>query len=122
MRITFIGGLDRNEQDLITIAARSGHVVELHKGHMQGRGSEKLEAAIARADFVILVTDVNSHGAVQLARRLCQRAGISPLIVRRCGASRFAQICEALRIHERRLAARELTGAGARAELYRLAS
>jgi hypothetical protein len=122
VRITFIGGLDRNEQDLIAIAARSGHFVELHKGHMQGRGSEKLEAAIARADFVVLVTDVNSHGAVQLARRLCQRAGLSPLIVRRCGAARFAQICEALRIHERRLAAREVSAADARAELYRLAS
>jgi hypothetical protein len=102
VHITFVGGLDRNEQDLIAIAARSGHFVELHKGHMQGRGSAMLEAAIARADFVILVTDVNSHGAVQLARKLCQRAGLSPLIVRRCGAARFAQICEALRIHEDR--------------------
>ncbi len=122
MRITFIGGLDRNEQDLITIAARSGHVVELHKGHMAGRGSEKLAAAIARADFVVLVTDVNSHGAVQLARRLCQRAGISPLILRRCGAARFAQICDALHIHESRLAAHDPAAESARADLYRLAS
>lgn len=122
MRITFIGGLDRNEQDLITIAARSGHVVELHKGHMQGRGAEKLASAISRADFVILVTDVNSHGAVQLARRICQRHGLSPLIVRRCGAARFAQICDALRIHEQRRKAHELTPESARAELYRLAS
>ena len=122
VRITFIGGLDRNEQDLITIAARHGHEVELHKGHMQGRGSEKLGAAIARADIVILTTDVNSHGAVQLARRLCQRAGISPLIVRRCGAARFAQICEALRLHEQRSSARWAASPNAHAELLRLAS
>lgn len=103
MRIAVIGGLDRAEADLQTIAARMGHVVELHTGHMNGRGSETLKSAIARADFVILVTDVNSHGAVQLARKLCQRAGRSPLILRKCGGARFAQIAEALRIQEDRL-------------------
>ena len=103
MRIAVIGGLDRAEADLQTIASRAGHVVELHTGHMNGRGAETLKSAITRADFVILVTDVNSHGAVQLARRLCQRAGRSPLIVRKCGAARFAQIADALRIQEERL-------------------
>lgn len=103
MHIAMIGGMDRAEQDFITIAARSGHVAELHKGHMNGRGAETLKAAITRADMVILVTDLNSHGAVQLARKLCQRAGKSPLIVRKCGAARFGQICEALKIQEQRL-------------------
>lgn len=103
MRIALIGGLDRSEQELSAIAARAGHLVELHTGYMHGRGGETLKSAIARADFVILVTDVNSHGAVQLARKLCQRAGKSPLLVRRCGAARFTQISQALRIHEERV-------------------
>jgi hypothetical protein len=103
MRIAVIGGLDRAEADFQAIAARAGHVVELHTGHMNGRGGESLKSAIARADFVVLVTDVNSHGAVQAARKLCQRAGRSPLIVRKCGSARFAQIADALRVHEERL-------------------
>jgi hypothetical protein len=102
VRIALIGGLDRTEQELATIAARAGHVVELHTGHMNGRGAETLKSAITRADLVVLVTEVNSHGAVQLARKLCQRAGKSPLLVRKCGGARFAQICEALRLHEER--------------------
>lgn len=103
VRIAMIGGLDRNESEFSEIAARSGHVVELHTGHMNGRGADTLRSAIARADLVVLVTEVNSHGAVQLARRLCQRAGKSPLIVRKCGAARFGQITDALKIQEQRL-------------------
>lgn len=102
MRIAVIGGLDRNEHELSMIAARAGHVVELHTGHMNGRGAETLKSAIARADLVVLVTEVNSHTAVQLARKLCQRAGRAPLLVRKCGGARFAQIAEALRIQEER--------------------
>lgn len=122
MRITLIGGLGRSEQDFIAIGARAGHEVELHGGDMHGRGAERLAAAIARADFVILVTDVNSHGAVQLARRLCQRSGLAPLLVRRCGAARFAQLCDALRIHERRAAVRGRAAPAAPAALFPLAS
>lgn len=103
MRIALIGGLDRTENELSAIAARAGHVVELHYGHMKGRGAETLKSTIERADFVVLVTDVNSHGAVQAARKHCQRVGLSPLLVRKCGSARFAQICEALRVHEERL-------------------
>lgn len=103
VRIALIGGLDRSEQEMSAIAARAGHVVELHPGHMGGRGSETLRSAVERADFVVVVTDVNSHGAVQLTRKVCQRAGRSPLIVRKCGSARFAQICDALRIQEERL-------------------
>lgn len=103
VRIALIGGLDRNESEFTEIAARAGHVVEMHTGHMNGRGADALRNAIARADLIVLVTEVNSHGAVQLARRLCQRAGKSPLIVRKCGAARFHQITDALRIQETRL-------------------
>ena len=71
MRIALIGGLDRSEQEMGAIAARAGHVVELHAGHMGGRGSETLKSAIDRADFVVIVTELNSHGAVQLTRKLC---------------------------------------------------
>ncbi len=102
MRIAVIGGLDRTEMELQAIGARAGHVVELHCGNMNGRGSDHLKSAISRADFVVLVTDVNSHGAVQTARKLCQRAGRQSLIVRKCGSARFAQIAEAMRVHEQR--------------------
>ncbi|EYF06609.1 Hypothetical protein CAP_1739 [Chondromyces apiculatus DSM 436] len=51
---------------------------------------------VERADLVIVLTDVNSHGGVQLARRICQRLGRAALIVRRCGAAQFQNLLDAL--------------------------
>lgn len=96
MRIAWIGGLHRNENQLIDIAAEAGHQLEFHAGVVGGRGAGELRAAIERAEFVIVVTDVNSHGAVQLAKKLSQKLGRGSLVVRRCGAARFRQLLDAL--------------------------
>lgn len=102
MRIACIGGLDRTEGQLESLAHRAGHSLEFHAGHTGGNGAMQLRAAIRRADFVLIVTDVNSHGAVLLAKRLCRQAGRPYLVQRRCGRARFQEL-----LHELRGGARE---------------
>ena len=98
MRITLIGGIERNESQLIAIATEAGHALEFHPGHIGGRGSDEIRSAIERADFVIIVTDVNSHGAVLLAKKVCRQMGRGALVLKRCGPSRFRQLLDAIAV------------------------
>lgn len=102
MRIAWIGGLDRNEAQLKRMAAQAGHRLDFHKGDTGGRGASELRAMVERADLVIVLTDVNSHGGVQLARRLCQRLGRGALVVRRCGATQFQRLLDAIAARDER--------------------
>lgn len=105
MRIGWVGGRERNETQLERIAERNGHQLEFHSGHVGGRGASDLRALVERSDFVIIVTDVNSHGAVILAKKLAQRVGRVSLVTRRCGSSRFQALAEELSHQDVRLAA-----------------
>jgi hypothetical protein len=96
MRIGVIGGLERSESRLACPAAAAGHELEFHSGHMRGQGSACLERLIARVDLVIIITDVNSHGAVQRARQLAKRFGRAALLWRRGGLSRFQALLASL--------------------------
>jgi Uncharacterized protein conserved in bacteria (DUF2325) len=99
MRIGMVGGLDRNEWSYKQMAQQAGHEVEFHTGHVGARGNISLENLINRVDMLIIATDVNSHGAVLLARRLVRARGISLMIVRRCGPSRFTELLASLDNH-----------------------
>jgi hypothetical protein len=94
--IAVVGGLDRNAPLFSRIAADAGHTFELHTGRTNGRGVETLAAMIDRADLVVIITDVNSHTGVQLARRMSVERGRPHLILRRCGASRFQELVGSL--------------------------
>jgi len=96
LHIGVVGGLDRNAPLFERIAREAGHTFELHTGRVNGRGVHALEALIERADLLIIITDVNSHTGVQLARRLSVERGRTHLILRRCGASRFAELIDSL--------------------------
>jgi Uncharacterized protein conserved in bacteria (DUF2325) len=97
MHIGLVGGLERNGATYEELAAREGHTVERHRGPLGGRGSRALEALVARSDVVIVVTDMNSHGAVWRVRRLT-RSGAPPwLLMSRCGVSRFVEVLKQLR-------------------------
>lgn len=105
MRIGWIGGRERNEGQLERIAEGRGHELEFHSGHVGGRGANDLRALVERSDFLVIVTDVNSHGAVLLTKKLAQRLGRASLVIRRCGTSRFSSLLEALEIRDQHLAA-----------------
>ncbi len=100
MRIGWIGGREKNEKDLERIAERSGHTLEFHSGHVAGRGADGIRALVERSDFLIIVTDVNSHGAVLLAKKTAQAAGRASLVIRRCGTSRLQMLIDALATRE----------------------
>jgi hypothetical protein len=100
MRIGWIGGIERNEAELSRQAARSGHELVFHGGHPGGRGATTVCSLVERVDFVVLVTGVNSHGAVQLAKRQIQKLGKRSLIVRKLGAARFQALLDAINVAE----------------------
>jgi hypothetical protein len=93
MHIGIVGGLDRAEPLFSRIATDAGHTVEFHTGRTNARGTAQLDALVERADLVLVLTDINSHGGVQLARRLAARRGRPLMILRRLGAARFAELC-----------------------------
>ena len=89
MNIAIVGGVERNETELALLAARAGHRLEYHGGHVGGRGADGLRAAIERADVVVLQTIVNSHGSMYLAKKLARQRGKRLMVVRTCGPSRL---------------------------------
>jgi hypothetical protein len=108
MRITWIGGLDRNQAQLERMAAEAGHQLEFHTGNTGGRGAAELRSAIERSDLIIVLTDVNSHGGVLLAKKLCRQLGRGALMIRRCGIARFQQLLEAIAQRDARFQGAEL--------------
>lgn len=92
MRIGIVGGVGRNQPQLYELAARAGHVLEAHDGDVGGRGAVTLAALVRRADLVVIAMEVNSHGAVRLARRLCKRSGTAALVLRTASPARVAEI------------------------------
>jgi len=96
MTIGIVGGLDRAEPAYRSLAARAGHTAEFHRGDVGGRGAATLGALLRRVELVIVVTDVNSHGSVQLSRRVAKALGVRVLLLRRLSPSRFGVLLQAL--------------------------
>jgi len=96
MHIGLVGGLDRSEAQYRQLAERAGHSIEWHTGDLAGRGAGTLESMIERSDLVIVVTAVNSHGAVWRARKLAKLRNKRLLLLARCGVSRFGALLSEL--------------------------
>ena len=97
MTIGIVGGLDRNAPKLVDIGREAGHVVECHTGVLAGGATTSgLRNLIDRSDLVVILTEVNSHGAVQLARRWARRSRRPARIMRRLGPTHFAEMVQGL--------------------------
>ncbi len=96
MRIGLIGGVQRMEPHYERLAKAAGHEVVFHDGHLRGGGGGALTEFIDRCDVVVVLTDVNSHAAVQVARRHLRDHGRTPLLVRKFGLSRFGALLAAV--------------------------
>ncbi len=92
MRVGIIGGAERNELSYRKVTERAGHELEFHSGKLSSCGSASLEALVRRCDLVVIATDTNSHAAVRAARGLMRSRGTSPLLIRRLGVSRLAEL------------------------------
>ncbi|HEU4581005.1 MAG TPA: DUF2325 domain-containing protein [Polyangiaceae bacterium] len=96
MRIAVIGGRYKNEGQLARIARNAGYELEFEEGHMWGRGMDGIRSSIARSQLVVIVTDVNSHGAVQLAKKVARQLNRPMLIIQNFGAARLTRLLDAL--------------------------
>lgn len=96
MHIALIGGVERNENALTKLARDRGHTLDFHGGHTRGRGIDELHRVVERADLVLITTDVNSHNAVQVARKLARKQGVECVMMRSCNPTRFRELLEAL--------------------------
>lgn len=96
MRIGWIGGVERYQVQLERLAAAAGHELEYHNGDIGGRGALALQGLIERCQLITIVTETNSHGAVQLARRLARQRGRGTLLLRKSGIARFTQLLNAI--------------------------
>jgi hypothetical protein len=83
--VTFVGGHDRVEREIVSFGAQLGVDVVVHNGHTRGNGAERLIGLIQRTDVVVIVTGTNSHNAVHIAKREAARAGARLVILRSCG-------------------------------------
>ncbi len=96
MRIAIIGGLERHEAEIERRASALGHELEFHRGRVGGRHADELEAMVQRCDVAIIVTRVNSHGAMYMAKRAAARHARPALLARTCSPSAFSALVGAL--------------------------
>jgi hypothetical protein len=92
MRVGIVGGTDKNLQRYTEVAETAGCEVEFHDGRMTGRGPKALQTLVTRCDVVVVITRINSHGAVQQAQKHCRRHGRKALFVRRFGLRALADL------------------------------
>lgn len=96
MRIAVIGGRYKNEGQLARIAEARGYELEFEEGHTAGRGMEGVRKAVSRSELVVIVTDINSHGAVHTAKKAARQLDRPTLIIQNFGAARLSRLLEAL--------------------------
>jgi hypothetical protein len=96
LRVAFVGGVACVDRQLMALGDELGIDVEVHQGHMKAQSRQRLAALIARANVVVLVTGVNSHGAVCVAKREAERSGTEVRIVKFCGSSKARSLLSEL--------------------------
>jgi UDP-N-acetyl-D-mannosaminuronic acid transferase (WecB/TagA/CpsF family) len=88
LRVAFVGGVECVDRQLLALGDELGIDIEVHHGHMKAQSKQRLVALIARANVLVLVTGVNSHGAVSVAKREAERFGTEVRILKFCGSSK----------------------------------
>jgi hypothetical protein len=96
MRIAVIGGRYKNEGQLARIAKARGYELEFQEGHTNGRGMEGIRKAVGRSELVVIITDVNSHGAVHAAKKAARQLARPTLIIQNFWAARLSRLIDSL--------------------------
>lgn len=94
MHIGIVGGLDRLEERLRTLAESQGHELEVHAGVASGPAFHRLKSMVERSDLLVIVTDVNSHFAVIQTRKLAKEAGRPVVLLRKLGVSKLRELLD----------------------------
>ena len=95
MHIVVIGGREKNEVELTRIAESGGHTIECHDGGVAGRGIDWIRHAVARASIVVIVTEINSHGAVLAAKKEAHRSKKPTMVISRLSSARLRGLMDA---------------------------
>ena len=85
--IGWIGGLSRASGELERVAREEGHELITHDGNTTRRSMHALRALVARCDLVVVQTDVNSHGAMKVAREAARYYERPLCLVKRASAA-----------------------------------
>jgi hypothetical protein len=96
MQVAIVGGLERHEPELARRAAALGHTLEFHRGRVGGRHSDELESMVQRCDVAVIVVQVNSHGAMYIAKKVAARHGRPTIISRTGSPSSISAILDSL--------------------------
>jgi len=88
--------MDRSAPQVKRLAADHGVEVDLHTGVTAGRGSPELESLVRRCDLIVVVTSLNSHAGVRLARQLARRYGRPLVLESHFGTTRFEKLLGSL--------------------------
>jgi len=92
MRIGWVGGLTRSEVHLARMAAKAGHELEYHDGNIRGHRADKLRKLVDRSALVIILTTINSHQGVHLAKRIARKHNRPAIVMQRCSQFTFREI------------------------------
>jgi hypothetical protein len=92
MHICWVGGIDRSAELLERTAREAGHTLEAHTGRVGGRGGQRLAGSIERADLVIIVVEVNSHGGALQAKEMARRSGRPSVMIRKPSVSALQRV------------------------------
>jgi hypothetical protein len=96
MKIAIIGGRFKNTTQLTRIARDAGCQLEVHEGHLHGSRVGEIRNLVARSELALIVTSINSHGAMHVAKESAKQYGVPTLLLRQLGAARFRTLVEAI--------------------------
>ena len=83
-------------------AADAGHLLEFHNGDIRGRGADELRRLVERSGLVIILTTINSHGGVQLAKRIARKRNRPAVEMQKCGQCTFRELLAIVNGHGER--------------------
>ncbi len=96
MRIAIIGGREKNQSDLIQIAKAAGYELEFHDGQPASGSSHTIRNIVARAELVVVITEINSHSGVFIAKKEAQRFKKPTMVIRSFSSARLRGLIDAL--------------------------
>jgi len=85
MRVAVIGGLDRLEPEYRRTIHDLGADFLFHNGDCSN-GRHVLKNVVCKADIILFITSINSHGALKIVKATCKKTGKQFRVVRHPGA------------------------------------
>ena len=86
MRVAVIGGLDRLEPEYRKTIHDLGADFLFHNGDCSN-GRHVLKNVVCKANIILFITSINSHGALKVVKATCKKTGKQFNVVRHPSAS-----------------------------------